>query len=175
MTKNIGINGPESIRINGMEIGDLPLGQGNEAKEGLAEFLKTDRENQERNIIAKYPSGKLPYLRNSIKVCKANIEKIKGFKAELKIKISEYRSLIDDCRFRDLEMEKHNDDAEAMKALRLKYPPYDIDAMNQQIQQFEEGIARSDEVIEKDYDSIAEVSRVVALVEQRDKELMSIN
>ena len=42
--KNIGLTGLESLRIDGMKIGNIPLGQGNEAREGLADFIKTERE-----------------------------------------------------------------------------------------------------------------------------------
>lgn len=178
MTNNIGQTGFESIRIDGREIKDLPLGQGNEAKEGVVGFLKTDKENRMDAVRAKYPPQEPSFLRGAIRECEHNIKKIKEFKANLKVKITEYRQLIRDCDFRDREMDKYSadnpDHAEAMKELRLKYPPYDVDAMHTQITQFEDGIARSDGVIEQDFNSISEVKQVLVLVEQRDRELLLV-
>ena len=52
---NIGQTGLDSLRINGSKIDNLPLGQGEKAKEGLVDFIKTDKENIERVIRSKYP------------------------------------------------------------------------------------------------------------------------
>ena len=176
---NIGQSGQKSIRIDGMKIDNLPLGQGNEAKAGLADFLKTDKETKENNVVARYPKHKRPFLESQIRECKRNIQKIKNFKAELKEKISEYRQLIKDCEYRDKEMEKHDpdkpEDQKAIKELRLKYPPYNIEAMQQQIIQFEEGIERCDETIEQDYNSVSKISGILALVEQKERELKNID
>jgi len=178
MTNNIGEIGSKSIRIDGQRISELPIGQGNEAKDGLPGFLKTDRENKASVIRAKYPTQNADYLKASIRECENNIVKIKEFKLELKGKISEYQKMVSNCEFREREMalyDAHNpNDFEAMKGLRLKYPPYDIEAMNKQIYQFQEAVERSDDVIEKDYNSISEIKQVLALVEQRDRELLNI-
>ncbi len=56
-----------SIRIDGRRIGDLPLGQGNEAKDGLSEFLKTQKLTKSENIKAKYPKHKIAYLESRTK------------------------------------------------------------------------------------------------------------
>ena len=179
MKSNIGVKGPESLRLKNKKIEDLPLGQNNEARAGLKDFLKTHRETQKENIIAKFPKHKIEYLKASIKECELNIQKIKNFKLELKSQITEYRELIKDCNYRDQELEKLSDnnpeDKKAMKELRLKYPPYNIDAMQQQIDQFYESIDRCDNVIEQDYKSIAEIKEVLALVNQREKELSNID
>ncbi len=171
-------NGRKSIRIDGRRIDDLPFGQGNEAKEGLVEFIKTDKLTKSENVKAKYPKHKIAYLESRIKECEQNIVRIKEFKNELKGKIATYRQLIKDCDYRKQELDKYDadspQDAKVMKELRLKYPPYDIGSMEQQISQFEDGIDRSDDVIEKDYNSIAEIRQVLGLAEQRDKELKSI-
>ena len=175
---NIGKHGNDSIRINGMEIGNLPLGQGNEARDGLAEFLKTEKDTMRNNIAAKFPKHKLDYIKSQVQECKMNIKKIKSFKTKLKEDITEYRKLISDCNFRDKEMAQYDtdnpDDAPRMKELRLKYPPYDIEALNQQITQFEESIERCDEVIEKEYNSVNEIQQTLILVEQREKELRNV-
>lgn len=177
-SSNVGENGIESIRLDGMKIQDLPIGLGNEAKEGLSDFIKTDKKNKIESIKAKYPKQDAEYLKASIKECNLNIERIKNFKSDLKNKISEYRQLIKDCDYRENQLNKYDEnnpeDSEKMKELRLKYPPYDVDALNKQIEQFEEGIDRSDKVIEDEYTSISEIREVLVLVEQRDRELQNV-
>ena len=173
---NIGKTGVDSLRVDGMQIGNLPLGQGNEAKEGLADFLETHHETLRNNVAAKFPKHKVEYLKSRIKECEGNIKKIKDFKQDLKAQISEYRSLIKevglaDQQIKELDPEEHK---EQIKKIRRKTPPYNIEALNQQIEQFEESIERCDATIEQDYDSISEIREVLALAEQRDKELRNI-
>jgi len=172
---NIGKTGTESLRINGMKIGSLPLGQGNEASAGFAEFLKTDKETKENNINAKFPKHKVEFLKSQIRECRLNIQRIKKYKTELKENILEYRQLIGDCAIREKELANCTDDKAKAKELRLKYPPYNIEALNQQILQFDEGIERCDQVIEKDFESISQIEKTLTLVEQREKELKNIN
>ena len=176
--KNIGLTGLESLRIDGMKIGNIPLGQGNEAREGLADFIKTEKETLRNNIIAKFPKHKKDFLEAQVKECKGNIKRIKEFKQKLKSDIQEYRQLIKNCEFREKELVKYNkdnpEDAKAMKELRLKYPPYDVEALQQQINQFEESIERCDEVIEQDFESIMEIQQILTLVQQKEKELKNV-
>jgi uncharacterized coiled-coil DUF342 family protein len=175
---NIGKNGAESIRINGMKIEALPLGQGHQAKEGLQEFLKTERETKRNNITAKFPKHKVEFLKAKVTECRRNIKRIRGFKSQQKELITEYRQHIRDCDQRERELSQlcadNPDDAAKMKELRLKYPPYDVDALQAQIEQFEEAIERCDSVIEQEYESISEIEGLLALVEQREKELKSV-
>jgi len=173
---NIGKTGADSLRVDGMQIGNLPLGQGNEAKEGLADFLETHHETLRNNIAAKFPKHKVEFLKARIQECEGNIQKIKNFKQDLKAKISEYRLLIKEVTLADeqikqLDPEQHK---EQIKKIRKKTPPYNIPALNQQIVQFEDAIERCDVTIEQDYDSISEIREVLALAEQRDKELRNI-
>jgi hypothetical protein len=175
---NIGQLGLDSLRINGSKIDNLPLGQGEKAKEGLVDFIKTDKENKEKAIRAKYPTQSVEYLQSAIKEAEINIQKIKSFKKELRGKIGTYRQLIKDVDFREKELAKYSrdnpEDVPKIKELNKRFPPYNVEALQTQIGQFEEGIERCDEVIEKDYDSISEIRGVLALVEQRDRELRMI-
>lgn len=175
---NIGKTGLDSLRINGSKIDNLPLGQGEKAKEGLVDFIKTDRENKEKAIRSKYPTQSADYLKSRINEADQNIIKIKNFKKELKDKISSYRQLIKDSEKRENELAKYSrdnpEDVPKIKELNKRFPPYNVEALQTQIGQFEEGIERCDEVIEKDYDSISEMRGVLALVEQRDRELKMI-
>lgn len=175
---NIGQTGPESIRINKRKISDLPLGQGNQAKEGFYEFLKTHKQTLISNIEAKFPSHKEEYLNSRVIECERNIKNIKNFKKELKDKIAEYNRLIKDSMFRDKELSKYDINNEAdkkfIKELKLKYPPYDVDALNQQIEQFTESIDLCDSVIEQEYDSMSEIKELLALVKQKNKEISNV-
>lgn len=175
---NIGIVGPESLRLNNKEIGELPLGQNNEAKMGISEFLKTYKETKANNIKGKYPKHKREFLLSRIRECEANIKRIKGFKQDLKNDIATYNQLIKNDSIRNQEMAKYDadnpDHKEALKALRLQYPPYNLEALQQQIDQFQEGIDRCDSVIEQEYESISEIKEVLGLVTQRDRELANL-
>lgn len=175
MDSNIGESGPQSIRIDGRRISNLPLGQGNEAREGLAEFLKTYKQTKRNNVIAKFPKHRMDVLKAQVKECRGNIKRIKDFKQNLKNQIFEYRQHIKNVELRSKLLDEVDpNDKAAAKKIRLEYPPYDVDALNQQIIQFEEAIERCDDVIEQDYDSITKIEKIIGLVEQKDRELSSI-
>ncbi|MEE9459782.1 MAG: hypothetical protein V3V84_08480 [Candidatus Bathyarchaeia archaeon] len=175
---NKGKEGLDSLRINGSKIDNLPLGQGEKAKEGLVDFLKTDKETKENNIRAKYPKVSEEYIHATIKELNSNIQRVKGLKKDLSAKISEYRMLVTQGQVRDAQIEQLNEDnpedAKKIKELLKQYPPYNIEALETQIGQFETSIERCDSVIEQEYESIAEFTKNLALVQQRDRELRTI-
>jgi len=175
---NKGKEGLDSLRINGSKLDNLPLGQGEKAKEGLVDFLKTDKETKVNNINAKYPKVSEEYIRGTLKELNTNIKRVKNMKKDLQGNISEYRALITEGRFRDVQIEQLNkdnpEDAEKIKQLLKQYPPYNIQALEEQIEQFEQSIERCDSVIEQEYKSIAEFTKNLALVQQRDRELKAI-
>lgn len=175
---NKGKEGLDSLRINGSKIDNLPLGQGEKAKEGLVDFLKTDKETKENNIRAKYPKVSEEYIHATIKELNSNIQRVKGLKKDLSAKISEYRMLVTQGQVRDAQIEQLNEDnpedAKKIKELLKQYPPYNIEALETQIVQFETSIERCDSVIEQEYESIAEFTKNLALVQQRDRELRTI-
>ncbi len=176
--KNIGKEGFDSLRINGSKLDNLPLGQGEKAKLGLPDFLKTDKETKENNIRARYPKVSVDYIRGALKECNHNIERVKQMKKDLQQKIAEYTMLITQGQIRDSQIElfdKENPEhKEKIKELLKQFPPYNMKALEEQIEQFEESIERCDSVIEKEYGSIAEFTKNLALVEQRDRELKAI-
>ena len=175
---NKGKEGLDSLRINGSKLDNLPLGQGEKAKEGLVDFLKTDKETKENNIRAKYPKASEEYIHGTIKELNANIKRVKGLKKDLQGKIAEYRTLITQGQIRDSQIEQLNkenpEDAKKIRELLKQYPPYNIKALEEQITQFEQAIERCDSVIEQEYESIAEFTKNLALVQQRDRELKAI-
>lgn len=175
---NKGKEGLDSLRINGSKLDNLPLGQGEKAKEGLVDFLKTDKETKENNIRAKYPKVSEEYIRGILREVNHNIKRAKGLKKDLQGKIAEYRTLITQGQIRDSQIEQLNkenpEDAEKIKQLLKQFPPYNIKALEEQVTQFEQSIERCDSVIEKEYESIAEFTKNLALVQQRDRELKAI-
>ena len=175
---NKGKEGFDSLRINGSKLDNLPLGQGEKAKEGLVDFLKTDKETKENNIRAKYPKVSEDYIRGTLKELNNNIKRVKGLKKDLQEKIAEYTMLITQGKIRDSQIavfDKENPEhREKIKELLRQFPPYNIKALEDQITQFEESIDRCDSVIEQEYGSIAEFTKNLALVQQRDRELKAI-
>lgn len=63
---------------------------------------------------------------------------------------------------------------EQIKSIRAKYPPYDREAMEVQIEQFREAILKADDVIKQEYESIAEFTGHLSLCQQRDQELKAL-
>lgn len=175
---NKGKEGLDSLRINGSKLDNLPLGQGEQARLGLADFLKTDKETKENNIRAKYPKASEEYIKATIKELRANIKRVREMKSGLKSKIAEYNTLITQGKIRDAQIELLNkdnpEDAKKIRELLKQFPPYNIQALEDQISQFEESIKRCDAVIDQEHDSIAEFNKNLALVQQRDRELRSI-
>jgi phage shock protein A len=175
---NKGKEGLDSLRINGSKLDNLPLGQGEQARLGLADFLKTDKETKENNIKAKYPKVSEEYINGTIKELRANIKRVREMKSGLKNKIAEYNTLITQGKIRDAQIELLNkdnpEDAKKIRELLKQFPPYNIQALEDQISQFEESIKRCDAVIDQEHDSIAEFNKNLALVQQRDRELRSI-
>jgi len=176
--KNIGKEGLDSLRINGSKLDNLPLGQGEKAKLGLPDFLKTDKENKENNIRSRYPKVSEEYINGTIKELKANVVRVKDLRSDMKNKIEEYRILITQGKVRDAQIENLNRDnpehLTKIKELFKQFPPYSINALENQISQFEESIEMCNEVIEQEYASIAEFTKNLALIQQRDRELRSI-
>ena len=175
---NKGQQGLDSIRINGKKIDNLPLGQGELAKSGLADFIETDRETKENNIRAKYPNVTEEYIVATLRGLNANIKKVKSLKKDLKAKVEEYALLITQSEIREAKIEYLNsenpEDAQKIKDLLKKYPPYNIPALKSQVSQFEDSIERCNTVIEQEFESIAEFTKNLALIQQRDREIRAI-
>lgn len=175
---NKGQEGLDSLRINGTKLDNLPLGQGEVAKAGLADFIATDRETKENNIRARYPKVTEDYIVGTLRELNLNIKRIKSLKKDLKDQINEYSSLITQSQIREAKMESLNpenpEDAQKIKELRKKYPPYSLEALRLQVSQFEDSIERCNSVIEQEYESIAEFTKNLALIQQRDREIRAI-
>jgi hypothetical protein len=169
------MKGVESIRLRGQAIQDLPLGQGNEAKEQLPMAIEQERLNAIETVNAKYPKHRIDYLVSRINECTENKQRMDRTIAEQNEMISDYKGHIAMCKHRDKELAKLDEESpeykEQKRALFRQFPPYDIAAMEQQIVQCGEAIERCIKVKEQEDMSIAEFNEVHALCKQRDKEL----
>lgn len=175
---NIGIKGPASVRLGGRTIENLPIAEGVRAKAQMPEVYKTDKKNKIAAIKNKYPPGSIPYYRSRDREARDNITRISNYSKTLRGQISEYVAQMSMCDFRDKEIDSiSGDDSDRDKKIRdlkLKFPPYDVKAMKQQIKQFEEGIERCDGVIAQENDSIAELREAMGLAKRRDLELKNL-
>lgn len=167
---NIGQTGRESIRIGGKKIDELPIAEGAITKLQMPAIDESIKRNKLGNIIAKYPKQTVDWVKGAIRECETTIKKVRNLKSEQQKMIDEYTSHISLCSYRDEEIAKTDDD-EKIKELNLKFPPYNVKAMEQQIIQCKEAIERSDDVIDKEHNSIAELRELLTVCQQRDKEL----
>ena len=172
---NIGVKGIESIRLGDMEICDLPIAECANAQQQLPLAEDAERQNEIENILAGYPKQRVGYLNARIHECEENIGRIGQMKGQQAAMISEYTSQISLCKFRDDEVAQIAEDDEErdvkIKDLFKRFPPYKVPAMEQQVIQSNEAIQRADEVIAKEYASIAELRELMGLCEQRDNKL----
>ena len=177
-TSNVGISGVDSIRIGEMKISDLPIAESAIAKQQIPLAEDTERQNKIENILRGYPKQSVPYLDSRVLECEVNIARIGEMKNQQSKLISEYTAQITLCKFRDKEIAKIDEDDpdkdRKVRELFKDFPPYQVPAMEQQITQSEEAIVRADEVIAKEYDSIAEMRELKGLCEQRDLKLRNL-
>lgn len=178
ITDNVGISGLNSIRIGDMLIEDLPIAEGAIAKQQLPLAEDTERQNKINNILVGYPTQKVSYLEGRIRECEVNIARINEMKVQQQKMISDYTTQITLCKYRDDEIDRieHDDPEreEKIKNLLKRFPPYNVEAMQQQINQSTEAIDQADGVIAQEYASIAEIKEVKALCEQRDLKLRNL-
>ncbi len=178
VTPNIGVIGADSIRIGGMKICDLPIAECAMAKKQIPLSEDTDRQNKINDVIVGSPKQRVTYLESRIIECRANVVRISEMKSQQQAMISEYSSQISLCKFRDGEIAKISEDdedrADKIKKLNKQFPPYNVEAMEKQIVQSHEAVERADDVIAAEYNSIAELSELLALCQQRDTTLRSL-
>lgn len=177
-TSNIGKTGPDSIRIGGMRIEELPIRENAIALQQIPLVADTHRQNEIDNIVRGFPNQRVPYLEGRIREAEHVIERTNALKVEYNAKINEYSAQISMCEFRDKEIsriaEDDPDGEEKIKDLRRRFPLYDIEAMRNQIEQFREAIARCEQVIVDENKSIREMTEVKTQCEMRDARLKQL-
>ena len=175
---NIGQTGFDSIRLAGMRIQDLPIAEAAHAKMQIPLVLDNERKSKINNILKTYPSQRVDYLEARIKEAEKNINKIQNQRVEMNAKISEYNSLITMCKFRDDEISRISDDdsekESKIKDLYKRFPPYNVEAMETQIKQFQDTLEVGESVIAKEHADINEMRELVSLCRKRDSDLKSL-
>lgn len=175
LDSNVGQVGVDSIRLAGRRIENLPLAEQARAVDQIPAARKAELESKRAAIRARYPRQSVAYLEGRIREARANIKRISDFRDQQRRRGTEYAAEIGLCRQREkLEAAIPNDDPERerkLAELRKQFPPYNVAAMEQQIEQFDEAVRRCDGVIAQENASIAELSEVLALVRRRDEEL----
>ena len=176
-TPNIDIVGIKSIRLGGMKLNDLPIAEAASVRYQIPLAEDTQRQNKINNLMKKYPTQRVDYLKNRVAECEANIVNVNEMKARELQLISDYTSQLSLCKFRDSEVDKLDESEESKKTrkeLFKKFPPYDVVAMETQIEQSKAALVRADQVIAAEHDSIAEFREHTVLCERRDMELRNL-
>jgi hypothetical protein len=187
MTSNRGEVGVASIRLNGWRIAEIPLGLGNQAVAQIPLALDLERQQEIENILASYPRVTAEYLESRIRECQTAIKDFQRVKKETRVKIGEYRALMQaeegKPMLRDLDDKiaeiaktdlSHEEKVAQIKALKQGCTPYDTKSMQAQIDQFEMNMDRLDEAIQQENDSIAELNETKGMIAIRDNELRGL-
>ena len=153
----------------------MPIRESAIAKHQLPIAEDTERQNKIANILVGYPKQTVAYLDGRLCECEDNIARINEMKVQQNAMISEYTSQISLCKFRDDEIARIAEDdpeyEQKKKDLFKRFPPYQVDAMQLQINQSVEAVERADDVIAQEYKSVAELRELKGLCEQRDLKL----
>lgn len=170
---NEGINGIDSIRIGGKKIDELPIAEAALTKQQWPLIIKSDKENKIVNIKARYPKQTVAWIDGAIRECEDSIKKIRSLKDSQQAMINEYTGLISLCKHRDNEIARTKSEEKILE-LKKQFPPYNVRAMKQQIQQCNEAIFRSDGVIDKEHKSIFELKELRTQCAKRNEELKAL-
>ena len=176
MASNIGITGIDSIRFRGKTASELPLRESRIAQEGIVQFAKDQHQHKIEQTKARYPTIPIASIDGYLRECKANLKKTRDFVSEWESRRAEYLGLISMCKHRDKEIEKLDPeaDAEVIKDLKRRFPPYDVQAMLKQVKMFERDIKKGHEVCDTEIKQISELNKMRVQCEQRDQELESL-
>lgn len=178
MNDNIGKTGIDSIRIANTRIEDLPFVAKEQSKSGIALAMETEKQNRIDVVEAKYPAESIAYLDGWIKEVNSNIKNIQNLKTEQSNIITDYTGHISMCKYRDEELAKLDEtvpgELEQIKILKNRFPPYNVEKMEQQIQMCRDSLDRCDDVIEKEFKTLSMLQERRSLCEMRNKELAAL-
>jgi chromosome segregation ATPase len=177
ITPNIGQTGVKSIRLGGMTIDDLPIGEAARAKMQLPRAEEDERQAVIDAVRARYPKQGVDYLRSRIQEARGNIAKFREQLTRLGGEREQYRILLHDARQREngIEAARGQLEGEALRArikeLTVKHGPWQVEGLKRQIGQFGESIERFEATIEREQTSIDELTELLGQCRARDKEL----
>ena len=185
MTSNIGETGVESIRLKGMKVEELPLAFAAHVAPQIKLAEDTERKNKIAGILKRYPDQRTGFLEARIQECKDNQGNMARLIGEQNQMITDYKGHIAMTKHRNEEMEKFErwrdegriseDEFKAeRRALNKRFPPYDLDRLQAQIDLCHENIARAERVSRQESDAIEELGRVKGQTQQRDAELAQL-
>lgn len=173
MTSNEGIYGPESLRLKGKTVDELPIREARLTLDQLPMVNAADRKNQAEDIIAKYPQQKVEWIDGAIRECRGNMVNVRALREDTNRQIGEYLGIISLCKHRDKQLQAAKTEEEE-KAIKAQFPPYNVKAMKTQIGQFRATINRCDEVIDKEQDSIQQLTELRTKCVERDQKLAAL-
>jgi hypothetical protein len=170
---NIGLTGIQSIRIGGMTMDTMPMREAALTKQQWPDIEEAARTQEIANIKAEYPTQRISYLKSRVVEAECNIKRIRGLINDQNTMINEYSTHIGLCEFRDKEISRldPDEDSDQIQTLKKQFPPYNVDAMKQQIEQCREAITLSDRVVDEEHKSIAELKDTITLCRLRDDKL----
>lgn len=173
---NKGEYGVESVRVGGRRVDELPICEGAVTKIQMPDIHESARENEISQIKGKYPKQSVAWINGAIRECEATIKNVRRLIGEQRTMIDEYTGHITLCRHRDKELMKLHDvdHADEIKALKKRFPLYNVKAMRDQVQQCNEALHRADGVIDAEHKSIAELRALLVVCEARDRELKAV-
>lgn len=96
--------GPESIRIAGVKIDELPIREQHEARSQLRLAEDEHRKAQIKEVLAKHSPYQLTALHAQIKMSEDGIQRAQKVIADENRTITEYRTAISMCELRDKEL-----------------------------------------------------------------------
>jgi len=174
---NKGVTGPDSLRLGGKKVDQLPFAAAEQTKVQLPELYATEKLNKIERIKGRFPKQSVDWCDGAIRECEGNMKRVRQLKAEQEKKIKEYQFYIGECKRRNKrvkEAEAQGKTEAEIKAIAKGFPPYDVKAMKTQVGQFKAAINRCDEVIQKERDSIKEVRELREACVERDRLLKEL-
>jgi len=163
-----------SIKLGGQAIPDLPIAERAQALEQMPQAEETQLYNMEAEIRKSFPSLSTDYLSARIAECNASISNLILARQREASLISEYTTQLALCEVRDEQIKAAGEDKDLIRALKEKFPPYNLSAMKSQVANSQQTVDSINMVITQEHESISDLSSVLALCKQRDQQLKAI-
>lgn len=180
LDSNLGEVGPNSIRIAGKRLLNLPIAEKALALEQMPGVWRVEREKQVERILKKYPEPSADYIQSRIDECRANISRMEVLIASENQTISEYTGWkqIMEVRAEAISLAEKIEDphsrAAEIRKIEKRWPPYKREGLDAQIIRSHESIDRANVVISKENASISELTSVLQQIHMRDEELADL-
>ena len=174
MSSNKGVYGPDSLRLNGKKVDELPIAEARQVIDQLPMVNAMDRMNQIEDIKAKYPKQEVAWIDGAYRECNGNMHAVRDLAARTQQQIDEYMGHIALCKHRDKLIGQANGDKIKLKEINAQFPPYNVKAMKQQIAQFRQTINRCNDVVDQEQTTMEELKTLRSKCVERDEKLKSL-